>query len=243
MKSIPGRRCVLLGPILLVVLGVVVGCSSIRVANREKYEGERLDRPERIWVYDFAVTPDDLPDWSEAAATHADARAVATEEEVAAARELGRHMATELVARIDALGLEAERAGTDAKPRSGDVAIVGFLASVEQGSGFKRVVVGFGAGAPEVTTHVEGYLATDSGFQKLGSGDASSKKRRAPGAVLPLAVLAATSNPIGLLVSVPIKVGGEVSGRSTVEGVGKKMAATIADELEPRFREQGWLER
>jgi hypothetical protein len=77
----------------------------------------------------------------------------------------------------------------------------------------------------------------------LGSGDASSKKGRSPGVVVPLAVTVATANPIGLLVMTPVKVGSEIAGRSTVEGVGKKMAGEIADVLEEKFREQGWIER
>lgn len=58
-----------------------------------------------------------------------------------------------------------------------------------------------------------------------------------------IAVTVATASPIGLLVSAPIKVGGETSGGSTIEGEGKRMADKIADELEIKFREQGWIEK
>jgi hypothetical protein len=54
-------------------------------------------------------------------------------------------------------------------------------------------------------------------------------------------VTIATANPIGLIVSLPVKVGSEMTGRSTVEGVGKRMADKIADVLEEKFQEQGWL--
>jgi hypothetical protein len=219
------------------------GCSSIQVSNRDEYRGEKLARPDRILIHDFAADPDDLPAWSEAAKAYAGARAQVTAEEAAAGRKLGEQMAHELVQRIDAMGLEAERAAGARSPADGDLVIVGYLSSVDEGSGFKRVVVGFGSGAAEVTSHVEGYLATSEGLQLLGSGDASSKKGRSPGVVVPVAVTIATANPIGLLVMAPVKIGSEMTGRSKVEGVGKRMADKIADLLEEKFREQEWIDR
>lgn len=225
------------------LLLLAIGCSSTKISNRQEYQGEKLARPDRIFVHDFAASAADLPVWSEAAKTYAGRQATASPEELAAARELGGHMATELVARIDAMGLEAERANAQTKPAPGDLVIVGFLGSVDEGSGFKRVVIGFGSGSAEVTTHVEGYLATESGYRKLGSGDASAGKGHTPGVVLPLVVTIATANPIGLIVMAPIKIGTEVSGRNKIEGVGKRMAGDVADELEKKFREQGWIAR
>lgn len=238
-RSSGTRTTILIGFFLLLGLG----CSSIQVSNRDEYRGDKLARPDRIHVHDFAAVAADLPAWSEAAETYSGQQATASPAELAAARELGIDMTTELVSRIDAMGLEAERADDQTKPSPGDLVIVGFLGSVEEGSGFKRVVIGFGSGSAEVTSHVEGYLATETGYRKLGSGDASSKKSRGPGVVVPLAVTVATANPIGLLVMAPIKVGSEMSGRNKAEGVGKRMAGAVADELEKKFREQGWLTR
>ena len=64
----------------------------------------------------------------------------------------------------------------------------------------------------------------------------------APGIVLPLAVTVATANPIGLLIMLPLKLGGEMIGDSPIEGVGSDMADKIAEELEIKFREQGWID-
>jgi hypothetical protein len=150
-------------------------------------------------------------------------------------------MTKALVARIEEMGLSAERATDQSVPHLGDLVIVGYLSSVDEGGGFKRVVVGFGSGSAEVTSQVEGYLVTESGMRKLGSGQASSSAGKSPGAVVPVIVTIVTANPIGLLVTLPIKVGSEMTGRSTIEGVGKKMADKIADVLEAKFKEQGWF--
>ncbi len=231
---------------IAVTLAWLIGgaaCASIEVSNRDEYRGEKLARPGRILIHDFATDPADLPTWSQAAKTHGDARAEVSAEEAAAGRKLGAQMAIELVSQIDDMGLEAERAAGARSPADGDLVIVGYLSSLDEGSGFKRVVLGFGSGAAEVTSHVEGYLATSEGMQLLGSGDLESNKGRSPGAVVPLIVTIATANPIGLIVTAPIKVGSEMSGRSKVEGVGKRMAGEIADVLEEKFREQGWIDR
>jgi hypothetical protein len=39
-----------------------------------------------------------------------------------------------------------------------------------------------------------------------------------------------------------IKVHGELSGRSKIEGRVEQAAKAIADEIKPRFQEQGWIE-
>lgn len=225
----------------LASLALALGCGSIKITDRDEYKGPKLARPDKILIHDFAATVGDLPEWSDAAKANTGAQAAATPEEIEAGRTLGAQMTTELVKRIDDMGLPAERATADSQPGDGDLVIVGYLSSVEEGSGFKRVVVGFGSGAAEVTSTVEGYLSTPEGLRKLGSGAATSGKGRAPGVVMPIVVTAVTANPIGLIIMAPVKIGTEMSGRDTVKGVGKRMSEKIADELEIKFREQGWI--
>src|SRR5690606_9985093 len=94
---------------LLATMLLVLACApKTRIANREPYAGEMLPRPDRILVYPFAARTEDLPPWSEAAKTHPE-EAVASEEEVDVARNLGSQMAHELVERIEDMGLPAER--------------------------------------------------------------------------------------------------------------------------------------
>lgn len=234
------RHVWLLGLVWLLWLGS--GCASIKITDRDEYRGEKLARPGQILVHDFAATVEDLPAWSDAAKAHAGAQAKATQEELEVARKLGVQMTNALVERIRSMGLKAERATPTSETHEGDLVIVGYLTSVDEGSGFKRVVVGFGSGAAEVTSQVEGYQATKDGLRKLGSGTTTSGPGRSPGVVLPVIVTVATANPIGLIVMLPVKVGSELSGKGTIEGVGKEMGDKIADELEKKFREQGWLE-
>jgi len=56
-----------------------------------------------------------------------------------------------------------------------------------------------------------------------------------------LATLLAIHNPAGLIVSTGVKVYGEKSGKSTVEGRAKQTAKEIGDVLKKRFQKEGWI--
>ena len=78
--------------------------------------------------------------------------------------------------------------------------IAGYFEGVEEGSSVKRLALGFGSGATELTTAVEGYQMTKEGPRLLGTGELQYEGGKTPGIILPLGVLAATGNPIGLVV-------------------------------------------
>jgi hypothetical protein len=57
-----------------------------------------------------------------------------------------------------------------------------------------------------------------------------------------VASLIATGNPAGLIVSTGMKMYGEESGSSKLAGRAKATAQEIADQIKPRFQQQGWIE-
>jgi hypothetical protein len=54
-----------------------------------------------------------------------------------------------------------------------------------------------------------------------------------------MAVAVASGNPIGLIVGGAAKIGGEVTGKSTIEGSAKRTAKEIADQLRGHARDRG----
>ena len=82
---------------------------------------------------------------------------------------------------------------------------------------------------------------TAQGLRPLGRGELKSGGGKLPGVVLPLAVLAATANPIGLVVGGAIKASGEATGSATIEGAAKRTAAEIAGQLREAAQKQGWI--
>jgi hypothetical protein len=228
--------------VCLFTLVALAGCASTKVTGGRDYQGKRLARPDRIIVHDFAATPADIPAWSAAAGRHAAPSTPQTAEAIETGRELGAQVAKDLAAEIRAMGLRAVLATGQLAPEVGDVVIIGYFESIDEGSTIKRVAIGFGSGGAELTTQVEGYLMTDQGLRGLGSRDIhSGGGGKTPGVVVPLAVTIATANPIGLIVGSAVKVGGEVTDKTTIEGSAKRTAKKIGDELRPEFQKLGWL--
>ena len=226
----------LLGGLLL-----VAGCASSRMTPIEPYRGERISRPDRMIVHDFAASPADIPAWSGIARGFDASTAPQTPHDLAVGRELGAQIAKELVTQIRRWGLPAVRAAGEPAPRTGEIVIVGYFQSVTPGSAGKRVALGFGSGAAELRTVVMGYLMTEQGLRRLASGVVGSGGDKMPGGAAPLALAIATGNPIGLAVSGAAKVQGEVSGRATIEGAAKRTAAEIAEQVRAACRRQGWI--
>ena len=139
------------------------------------------------------------------------------------------------------MGLPAEHATSRTTPAVGDLVIHGYLLSVEQGSAAERVAIGLGKGDAELKVAVEGYQMTDHGLREVGSGALDTTQTKSPGAAVPLAVAIATKNPLGLIVSTGVKLHGEETGSSTIQGKAKDTAKEIAEQLKPRFQDQGWI--
>ena len=221
---------------------LVVGCASTKATHVDVYDGPRIPKPARIIVYDFAATPADIPDWSEARQAYADAAADMDADQLEEGRELGAVLAKELVELLNDMGMVAVRAEGQPEAQLNDIAITGYFASIDEGSTMKRVVIGFGTGTAEVKAHVDGYRMTETGMQRLGGGDvASGGAGKSPGMVVPALVTVATHNPIGLVVSGAVKAEGEVSGRTTDEGSARRIADEISKHLKALFERQGWI--
>ena len=229
--------------IVLLIVGVAIGigCASTKVTESRDYQGERAARPDRIIVHDFAATPADIPAWAGAASRHTAPSTPQEADEIETGRKLGARVAKELVAEIGDMGLPAVLAAGQPAPKVGDVVIIGYFESMDEGSAAKRVVIGFGSGGAELKTRVEGYMMTDQGMHELESREVESGGGKTPGVMVPIAVTVATANPIGLIVGGAVKAEGEVTGRDTIDGSAKRTAKKIGDELRAAFKEQGWL--
>jgi len=227
--------------VCLAFLVIAAGCASTDIVSRERLATGKIPRPTKILVYDFVATPVDVPKNSAAASQVAD-DVTQTPEEIQAGRQLGASIATQLVQQINDMGLRAEKATPQTKPQINDIVIRGYLQSIFQGDGLKRVVVGFGYGSSELETAVEGYQMTAKGLRKLGSGTIKSVGNKTPGGAVGAVTMIAHANPAGLIVGGVVKGYGEISGNSKVDGLAKATTKKIAEQLQIRFKEEGWVE-
>jgi len=226
---------------LVCTLAAVSGCASTKVTNREILVTGPIPRPATIWVYNFAATADEVPANSALAGETDLDTTPQTAEEIAEGMKLGNEMASELVTKINAMGMTAQMASLSTKPQINDLVIRGYLLSVKEGSGAMRVVVGFGAGKSSLATMVEGFQETAKGERKLGYGTVDAAGNKSPGMVLGVATFLATKNPAGLIINAGMQTYNVASGNSGVSGRAKATTDEIADALKKRFQEQGWI--
>ena len=225
----------------LLALVVAAGCASTETSNRQRLVTEKIPRPHHIWVYDFAATPAEVPAESALAGKPDEHPTPQTAEQIATGRKVGEAIATQLVEQILDMGMLAKRASAGTEPQINDLVIRGYLLSVDEGNATKRVAIGFGSGASQLTTAVEGFQMTAQGLRKLGSGTVGAGGGKSPGAALGVVGLIATANPAGLIVGGGVKAYGEYTGSSKIEGRAKATAKEIADVLKKRFQEEGWI--
>ena len=223
------------------IIGLLAGCASTKVADREQLVTGPIPKPSNILVYDFVATPSDVPSDSALAGENDVDTTPPTAEQIAEGKKLGAEIAAQLAEQIRAMGMPAQQASTQMTPQLNDIVMRGYLLSVKEGSAAKRVTIGFGSGASSLSTMVEGYQMTAQGLRKLGVGTVNAGGGKTPGAALGLATFLATANPVGLIITSGTKVYGEASGSSTVTGRAKATAKEIADVIKKRFQEQGWI--
>ena len=224
----------------LLAVVIAAGCASTEVTERQRYEGEKLAWPDRIIVHDFTGNPADVPPESPFAAQFAGI-VPPTPEQREVGRKLGAQIAKQLVADLQEMGLPAVLAAGQPAPQVDDIVLRGYFVSIDEGSAGKRVLVGFGSGAAEMRAAVEGYQMTAQGLRLLGSGEVESAGGKMPGMAAPVAVLAATANPIGLVVGGAAKLYGEGTDSDTIEGAAERTADEIAAQLRTAAEEQDWI--
>lgn len=219
--------------------GMLSGCASTKVSDRQILVTEKLPRPAHIWVYDFTASPTNVPAESALAGKEAEPE---TAEQMAQEQQVGTEIANELATQISALGLPAQVAWTETRPAVDDIVIRGYLLSVVEGSTAKRMTLGFGSGNSKLEVAVEAFQMTPTGLRKLGSGNVNSGGSNGPGAAVGAAVFLATANPVGLIVSGGTKIYGEASGKSKISGRTEATVKQIMDQAKVRFKEMGWID-
>lgn len=235
------------GVALLIVSGgalLLAGCASTGTKAERRYikAGEKLPRPGRIIVYDFAVTRGDLHD-DMAVSSSLDARATPlSPKEEQLGRRLAARISEKLVQEILALGMPAERSGSGRPAGLNDILIRGEFLSINEGSRIGRMVIGFGVGASKLQTVAQGYQVTEDGLRRLGELEVEAKGGRMPGMVVPVGVGAAAGRAAtSAAISGGMNLASETVGGESIEAAATRTAKRIGEVLKKAFKRQGWI--
>jgi hypothetical protein len=233
------------GLLTFMVLAVVFGCAPTNV-QQEKMTGTQRPRPDRILVYDFAVSPDEVKldkglsaDLMQKFEEHKGTSRTA--EEIKVGHKVAETVAAELVNHIRSYGLMAERAFGLPQGNGKVLMVKGQFLSIDEGNRTERVAIGLGAGRTSVQANVQVYEMTPEGKKEVDSLRGTAKSGRKPGMGEMMGLGAIAGHLLAsTVVSGALAAGTEMTS-ATVEADGKRLAKNIAKDLGKFFVEQGWI--
>ncbi len=222
-----------------VVLG---GCAEAYVVPT-RTSSDQLPRPDRLLVYDFAVTHEDVMlDRGVGPEIARDlGKADQTEEEVKVGRAVASTLAENLVKELRAAGIAASRASDAPQPSRTTLSIKGQFVRIDQGNRTVRLLVGFGFGGPLLQTVIQLYQGAGSGQRLISEAETATEAGMKPGLGLMI--------PFGLVAGMVDKaaaVGGSTTATSerffaTVEGDAKRTAKEAARHVADYYWRHGWM--
>jgi hypothetical protein len=228
--------------VMLVAVFVTIGCASSELTELQRhYEDESLSKPSRIIVYNFSASPGDITAGAAISGHYQKRTTPQTAEQIKLGRQLGDKLVEELVKEILALGMPAEHADRWHPPGIGDLLIMGEFISIDEGSRAKRMLIGFGAGAGKLQTHVVGYQFTDQGLRRLGDAVIETSGGKMPGMLVPVAGGAAAGRAgRAAIIAGGMNVAQEI-GPESLNAAAKRTAQEITKILSRAFAEHGWI--
>jgi hypothetical protein len=228
--------------ISLLAVGVIISCAQTQVKTVSEYGG-KLPRPNRIFIYDFATSPDDV-DTSKGIISdleHLVKKTPRTKEEKAVGRAVASSLAKHLVKEIQNFGLPAERAAGKPPATGKILEIEGQFLSIDEGNRTERVIIGFGLGRTDVKTNVQVYDTSSTDRRAVEKFTTDAKSGRKPGmAVFVGAGALAGHAAVSTLVSGGVSAASEKFS-ANVEADAKRTAKEIAKRLGEFFVRQGWI--
>ena len=223
---------------------LAVGCAktNVRATNQVAYTG--LPRPDRVLIYNFAVTPADIQENSSIFAKIG--RNIEnknqTADEIQLGREVADALATELTVKIANMGLNPLRADRNMPVTQGSILITGRFTKIDEGNRLRRNVIGLGMGQSSVESAVSVLAPEPSGLQEIIAFDAHADSGNMPGAAVMGPAGAAAGAGTAAVVATNAAMSGAKSYKSSSAQQAKKIAEKIAAELAKYFAQQGWID-
>jgi len=248
-----GRGCHGTG-VLVALLGMAVmaGCANTVVNPQYQSAQWNLMKPTQIFVYDFAVTREQVHENAGLLqGTINDFEGQTTyQHEGEIIGEVRTVAADELVEGIQNLGLPAQRVSSSTLLPKGALGITGQFLDVDEGNKGARLVIGFGKGQSKVDLRVQLYgygldqyrSEPETAPTKLLEFDTHADSGSMPGAIVtgPAGAAAAGGLTAGVAAA-NIGVGAIKGYRSAMGQMTSRSAKQAVDFLSEYFGRHGWI--
>jgi hypothetical protein len=224
------------------LLALAAGCAPTKVYTDNEFTG-MLPKPDRILVYNFATSPEEVKLTRGIAAEIEQAASgkSRTEEEKAVGKKTADALAAHLVKELSQFGIPVDRASGPPQVTGNVLTIEGQFISIDQGNQTERVIIGLGMGRSDVKTVVQVYDARGGGRILCAQFETDAKSGFKPGAAETMGVGAAAGH---LAVSAAATAGTTVISETfgtTVEADADRTAKNIVKKLKAYFVMQDWI--
>jgi len=229
----------------LIALPLAAGlfaCASTSVRLDDETAASDLPRPERILVYDFALSEAEIATNSGIGSQIVDEESTMTPEQ--RQEQLGRHaanaLAESMVKGLRQLGFATERVPRGTPAVGHDLLVDGHFLDVNEGNRLRRVVIGFGAGAADVDTRVQLYQGARD--RRLLEFSTHSDSGEMPGAAVTMGAGAAAQGGLTAgAAAVNVAASGWKVYRSQVEQMAARSGDKAVAYMSQFFFEQEWI--
>jgi hypothetical protein len=222
----------------------MAGCASTTVTPQQETFATNLPAPPIVLVYRFAVNMNEVTanqGLFQKAINAAESTTVA-QQDTEVAREVADAFADEMVTKIIALGLPAQRATPATYVPQNALIITGEFVDVDEGNRTRRLVIGFGAGQAKVDAEVQVLTATPGGNQLVVEFTTHADSGDMPGAAVTMGAGAAAQGGVTAGMAVAnVAVTGVKAYRSEIAGMSARSAGKAAQFLAKFFAQQGWI--
>lgn len=219
------------------------GCAGSRVKETQEITYSGLPKPQQVLIYNFAVTPGEVKQNSSmfARLKRNFQQADQTAGEIEVGREVADALATELVTKIQAMGLNALRVDQNMPVTPGSILVTGHFVTIDEGNSLQRAAIGFGLGASSIDADVAVLAPGSTGYAELIGFTAHSDSGKMPGAAVMGPAGAAAGAGTAAVLSSNAALGVVKHHQSSSATEAQKMADAIAKDLAKYFAKQGWI--
>jgi len=218
-------------------------CSKATVQPQQELVGANLPPPSIVLVYRFAVNMNEVTQNQGLFQKAIDATESATtsERDADTAAEVADAFADELVTKIIALGLPAQRATPATYVPQNALLITGAFVDIDEGNRLRRMVIGLGAGQSKVDAQVQVISSTAQGRTTILEFTTHADSGEMPGAAVTMGAGAAAQGGATVgMAAANVAVGGVKAYRSEIAGMSARSADKAANYLGGFFARQGW---
>ncbi len=229
------------GVLLTALIGLLfVGCAGGSATPTSQYRGaEKLPAPPAVYIYDFAVDPEDVVvDTFGPNFVHSDEASIAERRQEG--RKVANALSEALVTKLAQRGILVRRATVSTHIPLNAVVVKGQFVSIKEGDETARVVIGFGAGAEKLEARVQVYQMRTDGLRKISTSEGEAHGRKTPGVAGPAAVAVGAGMVVGVVVSTAMNLKSEAIDGSMQTNV-NNLAASFVENAVKFYKQHGWL--